>query len=368
MLHKGRKAERVSPTRELDPQDATPTVSVTHYGPDPTTVGGMATVIGVMHQRRVGAENVRVQATWTPDGPRAMVSLWLRSLISAWREPRETVAHVHLSERGSFVREGIVIALAAFRGRPVIATIHGADFDAFSVAHPRICGFVLGRASAVTVLSATTQFAVAQCTTTETRLIPNPVVIDETPTPAGSQPLRVLFAGEIGYRKGADVLLAAWPAVATAHPEAELAIMGPRTELEIPGLPGLTVLPPGDTASVRAQIRSSRAVVLPSRAEAMPMFLLEAMASGRPFIATPVGGIPALARAGGVLVATDDAEALSDAISQLLRDADLATETGQAGWDSVRSERSVAAIDSSFGTLYREVIARSRPRRRRDSA
>jgi colanic acid/amylovoran biosynthesis glycosyltransferase len=71
---------------------------------------------------------------------------------------------------------------------------------------------------------------------------------------------------------------------------------------------------------VRDVILSSRALVLASFAEGLPVVLMEAMALGRPVIATSVGGIPELVRAGenGWLVPAGDIEALSDAMRACL--------------------------------------------------
>jgi colanic acid/amylovoran biosynthesis glycosyltransferase len=62
-------------------------------------------------------------------------------------------------------------------------------------------------------------------------------------------------------------------------------------------------------------IRSSVGVVLPSFAEGVPMVLIEAMAVGRPVIATFVGGVPELVDAScGWLVPVGDAEQLAEAL------------------------------------------------------
>ncbi len=69
-----------------------------------------------------------------------------------------------------------------------------------------------------------------------------------------------------------------------------------------------------DTASV---------VVLPSRAEAMPLALLEAMAAGCAVIGTSVGGVTHLLRDGaGVVVAPGDTEAFAEMLWTLLSDSE----------------------------------------------
>jgi colanic acid/amylovoran biosynthesis glycosyltransferase len=73
-------------------------------------------------------------------------------------------------------------------------------------------------------------------------------------------------------------------------------------------------------AEVKKELLSSRALVLPSFAEGLPIVIMEAMALGRPVISTFVGGIPELVTDSGHgwLVPSGDMKALSSAIQQCL--------------------------------------------------
>jgi glycosyltransferase involved in cell wall biosynthesis len=72
--------------------------------------------------------------------------------------------------------------------------------------------------------------------------------------------------------------------------------------------------------------------VLPSREEACPMALLEAMAAGKAAVATAVGGTPEVVthEVDGWLVPPDDPEALSQALLMLLEDSSLRAVMGEA--------------------------------------
>ncbi len=74
-------------------------------------------------------------------------------------------------------------------------------------------------------------------------------------------------------------------------------------------------------------------VILPSRSEGVPRSLSEAMAAGRPVIATAVGGIPNLITEGetGFLIPNGDADALADRIMRLAADNDLRLQMGKNG-------------------------------------
>jgi glycosyltransferase involved in cell wall biosynthesis len=71
---------------------------------------------------------------------------------------------------------------------------------------------------------------------------------------------------------------------------------------------------------VRASLDGCRFLVLPSRAEGLPVAIMEAFARARPVIATAIAGIPEIVEDGrnGRLVPAGDAPALASAIRQLL--------------------------------------------------
>jgi glycosyltransferase involved in cell wall biosynthesis len=93
---------------------------------------------------------------------------------------------------------------------------------------------------------------------------------------------------------------------------------------------------------------------LPSSAEGLPIVVLEAMASARPVVASPVGGTPELVAEGvtGLLVAPEDPEALAAALASLLADAGRARAMGEAGRDRVRREFSLERSTARVLDLY----------------
>jgi len=64
----------------------------------------------------------------------------------------------------------------------------------------------------------------------------------------------------------------------------------------------------------------ARAVVVPSRAEAMPYIVLETLAAAKTMIATAVGGIPEIFGAGSPVLVQPDAGELAEKMAQALRD------------------------------------------------
>jgi glycosyltransferase involved in cell wall biosynthesis len=336
------------------------TLVVHHFGPDPATVGGMATVIRMLTEHQVGGDIVDAHPTWRPRSP--LVSAWLAAAAARalLQMPAGEVAHVHLSERGSFLREGALLALARRRGMVTVATIHGASLMPFARSYPWLVSAVLRRADlAMCMDQEVLELVRRSAPRVHCEIVPNPVFVDSGFLPANETDELVVFAGEIGLRKGTDVLCRAWQLIAQRRPQARCLMVGPVTDFTPPNAERLEILPPADSNEMKEILRSARVVALPSRAEGMPMVLTEAMSSGRPFVSTPVGGIPELADQGGMLVPVDDELALADRLTELLADPNLARRIGERGRQFCIQTRSVEVIDARLRKLYAVAAAES---------
>ena len=98
---------------------------------------------------------------------------------------------------------------------------------------------------------------------------------------------------------------------------------------------------------------------LPSLRQGLGTIMLEAMALGRPVIATQVGGVSGVVHDGrtGLIVPPGNSGALADRILELLRDAPRARAIGAAGRDFVADEFDVVRMVYQTAELYREVAA-----------
>jgi glycosyltransferase involved in cell wall biosynthesis len=105
--------------------------------------------------------------------------------------------------------------------------------------------------------------------------------------------------------------------------------------------------------------------VLPSLYEGLPLSVLEAMAAGRPVVATAVGGTDEAVLHGetGLLVAPGDASALRDAVRALLADPDRAARMGEAGGIRACREFSAGRMIAQVTGVYEELLDRHAARR-----
>jgi glycosyltransferase involved in cell wall biosynthesis len=109
---------------------------------------------------------------------------------------------------------------------------------------------------------------------------------------------------------------------------------------------------------VRQLLLESRALVLPSFAEGLPVVLMESLAMGRPVVSSWVAGVPELVEAGinGWLVPPGNEEALAQALQQCL-DASLETlaRMGSAGQDAVQQRHDARIEGARLAGLFRNV-------------
>ena len=115
----------------------------------------------------------------------------------------------------------------------------------------------------------------------------------------------------------------------------------------------------GHRSDARALLAGLDVFVLPSWVEGMPIVVLEAMAAGKPVVATAVGGTPELVVDGetGVLVPPRDPEALARALTELLDEPERARRLGEAGRARVRERFSEDAMTRRILEVYDELAA-----------
>ena len=163
-----------------------------------------------------------------------------------------------------------------------------------------------------------------------------------TPDPVTAGAPRLVSIGRFSEQKGQLVLVEAMAQIVAQHPDARLSLVGDgemRPEIEAAikshGLEAnITLTGWLSEQEVRAELARAQALVMPSFAEGLPMVIMEAMAAGRPVIATSIAGIPELVQPGktGWLVAAGDAKAVAQAVDDLAKcDAESLTRMGNAG-------------------------------------
>jgi glycosyltransferase involved in cell wall biosynthesis len=99
-------------------------------------------------------------------------------------------------------------------------------------------------------------------------------------------------------------------------------------------------------------------VILPSINEGTPVTAIEALAAGRPVVATRVGGVPDVVRDGetGFLVPAGATGELAERLAQLAVDPELRERMGRAGRDDVLARYAVDRLVDDVDLLYRSLL------------
>lgn len=160
------------------------------------------------------------------------------------------------------------------------------------------------------------------------------------PAPDDSTPLRIACVANLHPRKRLGDLIVALRDVRRVLPGATLRLIGGGNAQEAERLAQLArelgvhedVSFAGVVRDVPAEIAQARVVALPSSCEGVPTALLEAMAAGRPVVATRVGHVSGIVDDGveGFLFEVGDVPTLTDRLIQVLTAPALAHSMGEA--------------------------------------
>ncbi len=185
-------------------------------------------------------------------------------------------------------------------------------------------------------------------------------------------PSDLFVAGVIGRvepDKGGQDAIAAFATLRAAAPGALLAFLGPvdrdgswahacRLRASSAGLSeGVLFL--GERPEAASLLRAFDLILHPSRHEALPRSLIEALYAGVPIVAAAVGGVPEVIEPGrtGLLVAPHDAAGLGAAAAGLARDPALRRRLSEAGSRDARARFGLDRMVRDIVALYQELVA-----------
>jgi glycosyltransferase involved in cell wall biosynthesis len=272
----------------------------------------------------------------TPMRPRSWAS-FLRSTFQfrkVVKELQPDIVHVHYPVAQCLP----VVGLAAIpRNWKLIVTVHNSDIRVSPLEAPEIAPWqrrLFEHADAITAVSQSLlddASSLYEAVRSKAQVIHNGVGSKWFQLPLDSTPETdyVLFVGRLHPIKGVDILLHAWKSVSPTFPNTELWIAG-----DGPDRQSLEVL--AATLDLSSHVRfigrksenelpllyrNSKALVLPSRREGLPITLLEAGACGTICIGSRTPGIPEIIEDGvtGYVVSQESPEDLAGAILKTLQ-------------------------------------------------
>lgn len=259
-------------------------------------------------------------------------------------------------------------------GVPYVVSLRGGDVPGFQpydlknhhrLTAPLIHFLWRGAAHVVANSNGLRDLALSTSAGIPVSVIPNGVdaALFSPPKTRPGGPVRFLFVGRVVRQKGLDVLFdalagleasLAWSldVVGDGPARVELAAranrLGLTEKIRFLGWRGRAEMP--------ALFREADLFVFPSRDEGMPNAVLEAMASGLPVVATRISGNEEIVRHGetGLLVPSEDAAALGEALTRLVGRAEERAAMGHGARRLAETEYSWASVARRYLDLCKE--------------
>lgn len=334
---------------------------VAHVGDEPFAQGGISSVIrGHLNRTLEGFESVAIASH---DPGRAGVKDRIRSFCLAHRQLGEFlrispdgIVHVHLSQGLSILREGHFILKARRAKVPVVVTIHGSKSLSLSGPSKALYSWLLRQASIVHGFGNTYReyFDVPR---ERWRKLPNDVVVPDR-IPVKSGPARFIFVGAVGERKGVDILLEAWAIARKALPGALLEVVGPDVSggllpRRIASLPSVTYAGAVPNEHALRLMEAAHTLVQPSRAEAFPVSVCEALSRGCAVVGTNVGAMGELLEDSGQIVVALDASSVAEGLVRSVE-----RRRGLTGFQFASEKLSTDVVSLKWASLYNNVKER----------
>jgi glycosyltransferase involved in cell wall biosynthesis len=237
--------------------------------------------------------------------------------------------------------------VAARTDKPFVVTLHGTDVT-LAERVPAFARSVLRRASVVIGVSTAIADAAREFGAQKVRVIPNGIDLPPDPGTEGEPP-QVLYAGRLSKEKGVLELVRAaqgLPLVVVGD--------GPLRK-RVPQARGFVPREELEREYARAAV-----VACPSRREGFGVTCLEAMAYGKPVVASAVGGLRDLVvdDETGLLVPPRDPAALRAALERLLGDRELRFRLGAAARDRARERFSWDRVVDATLQAYADASGR----------
>lgn len=266
------------------------------------------------------------------------LSSYLRIFVRLLIDRNIKIVHVHTAADTDFLRSTMVVKLSKVFGKKVVLHSHASRFkDFYSEANKdkknKILS-VLKKADTLIVLSNSWLNWFSSIGVEEHKLFIlhnitdypqiEPYAALKKTTSLDGRPLRFLFLGEIGQRKGVfDILRALSTHMDEIKEKVQLKIGGNKNEGQLIKMISDNKL--SDIVTFEGFVSGEKKnqllnwadiFILPSFNEGLPISILEAMSYGLPIISTAVGGIPEVVdKTNGVIVKPGDADDIYNAMN-----------------------------------------------------
>lgn len=271
-----------------------------------------------------------------------------------------------------WIPTGAVAGLVAKRlGLPMVITAHGSDATYLKAGKMvrEVCRFSLASANHVIAVSDTLRDDLIRFGVRADNVTTIHNGVDQTAFQARDEDSggrMIVWAGRMTEEKGVEYLIRAMRKITTVFRDAVLRLVGDgplrqdleelATQLRLSG--SVSFVGEKSHSEMVSVYAGCDLVVLPSLSEGLPMVLLEAMAAGKPVVASRVGGIPEVISEGrtGYLVSPGSPDEIADRVIELLGRPELMTEMGTLSRELVKATHTWSSVARKVVAVYARVM------------
>jgi glycosyltransferase involved in cell wall biosynthesis len=349
--------------------------------PMPPPYGGIAHWTSMVNAYAMDRDDIKISIVNTAPRWRSLhkVGFWLRvvggglqlirdalRLTNVLRTKQFDAIHLVTSGHLAAVRDVVLTQIAGWFAVPIVLHIRFGRIPDIAIAETlewRLLRSVMRCAAAVIAIDRKTFEAIEQYVPEGNYfLIPNCVNLSDLPLPKplSVETKRALFVGWVLPAKGVSELCEAWSKVkpngwtleivgpVEDSYKAQLQAQSPSDSIEFTGL-----LPHAQTMD---RMANCDLFLLPSYTEGFPNAVVEAMALGRPIVATTVGAIPEMLDGeAGILIERRNADQLATAIRLLTGDRELSSQLGLRAGKRASANYSIDVVFDAYMSCWRQI-------------
>lgn len=280
------------------------------------------------------------------------------------------ILHVHMSEKGSVYRKGIIINIAKLRKAKIIIHMHGAELEKWYITLSQKqqikVKHIINKADKILILGNYWKEFIGSLISDNSKIevLYNAVKVANKNN-YNLLSNNLLFLGVVGKRKGIYDLIEAMKIIKQNKLcKCKLLIYGPDNTTGINDIINENAM--NDYIEYKGWLDNKDKIkvlsntginILPSYNEGLPMTILETMAHGIPNISTNIAAIPeVLNNENGIIIEPGIPEILANKIAELINDNKARKEKSEKSYKLIKKVFSIEQHIKKVETIYKELI------------
>lgn len=355
-------------------------MNVLMIGVDKKSVGGMLTVVEnyTNDEEFIKKTHLTYIPTVTNSSKLVKVLFFIKALLKIIFiiiHKKIDIIHIHMAEKGSVFREGLVLVIGKTLGCKTIIHMHGATIEDWYIKQKscvkKLIRKIFNSADRILVLGYVWKKFMDTLIEDESKTI---VLYNAVKVPEhnhyNTKATHIIFLGLLLQRKGIDDLLKSVAQIKEKLPEyIKVKLYGSdltgdiKEKIKKLQLDNVIEYCGWLTEDKKQECFSNTLInILPSYNEGLPMSILETMAYGIPNITTNIAAIPEAItnEKEGILINPGDINGLSDGILKIVYDSDIRKKYSQNSYSRAKTEFNLNIHIDKIYSIYLELLRNER--------